>query len=174
MKKQIIILSLIILGIVAYSQDKPKYKYIVGECIGFSSFTNWRKDFQHEGVMLEVQLESLRDSSIQSNIMRFTSAYFKTKNSELSESKFLTMFQTIVRAYISKNSLVKAYFQFGVLETYTMKTIEIGALLGGGLHIGKFKKMNGTLELNHIWHSGGYNYLNVQIGLSTTIENLFN
>ncbi|MFZ4400695.1 MAG: hypothetical protein ACOYO1_11715 [Bacteroidales bacterium] len=173
MKKLILIIFLTVIEIVAYSQERPQNRFIIGECTGLSSFTNWRKDYQREGIAIEVQLERLIDSSFHSSLMRFSSAYFKSKNTELSKNKFFTSFQTIERAYISKKSLFKAYLQLGILETLTYDNIEIGALIGGGLHIGKFRKNNLSIEINHVWHSGGYNYINLQIGFSCSLEYLF-
>jgi hypothetical protein len=173
MKNHILIFCLISFTISLYSQDKPKTVYIVSESVGLNSFTNWRKDYQHEGWVLEVQLERIKDSSRQSTLFRFSSAYFKSKDLNLSENKFLTSLHTIGRLYISKQYLFKTYLQIGVLETFTTSNIEIGAIVGGGLHIGKFRKNNLTLEINHIWHTGGFNYLNIQIGFSSDIDNLF-
>jgi len=173
MKKHIFVLCFVFSGIAGYTQLKSQPVYIVGECTAMSSFTSWRKDYQHQGWMLEVQLEKIKDSSIHSTLFRFASSYFKTKDIELSENKFLTMFQTIERLYVSKKTMFKLYCQMGILETFTTDNIEIGALVGGGIHIGKFRQNNLTLEINHVWHTGAYNYFNVQIGFSTDLGNLF-
>jgi hypothetical protein len=179
MKKQLLIVLLVILGITAYGQQtekKPKKisKYLVGLNPCYTEYNSWRHNAYKASEFGNVQIEALRDSSRISNIVRYSTEVFKRRIAAVDkQNDIIINFHEISRIYFFPKSLIKAFCQIGILETYTEKTFEIGGSLGCGLHIGKFKDFNVTIEINQVWNTGAYNYFQLSIGLSIPVEDLF-
>lgn len=172
MKRKILILCFAILGIATYAQEKKQSKYFVGISGSASGFTNSKADYYDPYGTFNFQIECLDSVKAKSYILRMQSDYFETKNFAYNSISF-TSFETIARFYTSRNSLFKMYGQIGVLYSVSSENLHIGIKAGGGLHIGKFRKFNGVLEINHAWNTGRISFLQFQAGVSFPFETFF-
>lgn len=172
MKKQFLVLIMVAIVAMGYSQEKKQSNYFIGISGSGSGFTNSKIDFYDPSGSFNLQIERLDSVKAKSIILRMQSDFYERNTLGYNSISF-TSLETIGRFYSSRKSLFKVYGQIGVLYSVSSENVHIGIKAGGGLHVGKFRKFNGVIEVNHAWNTGKISFLQFQAGISFPLESFF-
>ena len=172
MKKIVLILSLLTLSVVTYSQDVKVGKYYVGINYDGVMFNNWswRNSYYKGSNQFAFQFEATIDSSLQSTVINFSTYNLKSKDNNLTKDVLSTNLQLMGRTYLSKRKFWRVYTEGGIVMSDINDKPEVGFVANFGWNLYSFDILNLYLQAGFVFQTGEYIYRTVKFGVNFKLD----